>query len=180
MAWTNPKTWSVGETLTASNFNTHVRDNLNYLNWQHKVKTADQTVNNSAVLVNDTHLVFAVATSEVWHVEVSLMVESNSTADFKFAWTVPAGATLKWAPLQSSTLSTWVYDGTNEVALGDATTTYNISSPASGVWGIAARGIAQVGGTAGNVQLQWAQNTATGINTNVKQGSLLIAHRVST
>lgn len=36
MAWTPPKTWAVGELLTASNFNIHIRDNLNALfltNW---------------------------------------------------------------------------------------------------------------------------------------------------
>ncbi|MGH2374564.1 MAG: hypothetical protein ACRDIC_14005 [bacterium] len=27
MPWTNPKTWSVGELVTAANMNTHVRDN---------------------------------------------------------------------------------------------------------------------------------------------------------
>lgn len=31
MAWTAPKTWSVGELVTATNMNTHVRDNLTYL-----------------------------------------------------------------------------------------------------------------------------------------------------
>ena len=31
MAWTSPRTWTVGETLTAANMNTHVRDNLNWL-----------------------------------------------------------------------------------------------------------------------------------------------------
>ena len=31
MAWTAPKTWSVGEIVTAANMNLHLRDNLNYL-----------------------------------------------------------------------------------------------------------------------------------------------------
>lgn len=31
MAWTTPKTWTVGEVMTAANVNTHVRDNLGYL-----------------------------------------------------------------------------------------------------------------------------------------------------
>lgn len=31
MAWTAPKTWTVGEMCTAALLNTHVRDNLNYL-----------------------------------------------------------------------------------------------------------------------------------------------------
>ena len=32
MAWTTPRTWVTGEFVTASIMNTHVRDNLNYLN----------------------------------------------------------------------------------------------------------------------------------------------------
>jgi hypothetical protein len=31
MAWTTPRTWVAGETHTAAQHNTHVRDNLNYL-----------------------------------------------------------------------------------------------------------------------------------------------------
>jgi len=31
MAWTTPRTWSPGETVTASLMNTHIRDNLNVL-----------------------------------------------------------------------------------------------------------------------------------------------------
>lgn len=31
MAWTSPRTWTAGEAPTAATFNTHVRDNLNYL-----------------------------------------------------------------------------------------------------------------------------------------------------
>jgi len=31
MAWTNPRTWNIGETVTAAMFNTHIRDNLLYL-----------------------------------------------------------------------------------------------------------------------------------------------------
>lgn len=31
MAWTTPRTWSAGETVTATIMNTHVRDNLNAL-----------------------------------------------------------------------------------------------------------------------------------------------------
>jgi len=31
MAWTTPKTWNVGEVLTASNMNSQLRDNMNFL-----------------------------------------------------------------------------------------------------------------------------------------------------
>ena len=55
MGWTAPKTWCVGETLTAANFNTHIRDNQ-LAEGPHLIarKTADQSVTSSAVLVDDT------------------------------------------------------------------------------------------------------------------------------
>ena len=31
MAWTTPRTWNAGETVTSSIMNTHIRDNLNYI-----------------------------------------------------------------------------------------------------------------------------------------------------
>jgi len=31
VSWTNPKTWNVGEILTAANLNTHLRDNMAHL-----------------------------------------------------------------------------------------------------------------------------------------------------
>ncbi len=34
MAWTAPRTWNVGDIATASNFNTHIRDNETYLKTQ--------------------------------------------------------------------------------------------------------------------------------------------------
>lgn len=30
MAWTNPRTWVTGETVTAAQLNTHLRDNMDY------------------------------------------------------------------------------------------------------------------------------------------------------
>lgn len=46
MAWTKPRTWVEGETLIASVFNTHVRDNLNFLHDKDRVH-AVQTQNNA-------------------------------------------------------------------------------------------------------------------------------------
>jgi hypothetical protein len=181
MGWTNPKTWSVGETLTAANFNTNIRDNVNYLNWQHKYKASDQTV-TVTTLTNDSDLFFAVAANERWFVECSLLIDSNATADFNSSFTVPAGATMKWGALDTGSSTQWVYTTvTVPTALADAGGTKAVQSPAAGtIWGLILRGIVQVGGTAGNVQLQWAQNAGPSGSTIVKAGSLLIAHRVST
>lgn len=45
MAWTTPKTWTVGEVLTAAGLNTHLRDNLNALRF---TSLGTGTVNNTA------------------------------------------------------------------------------------------------------------------------------------
>jgi hypothetical protein len=182
MPWTSPKTWSSGETLTAANFNTYIRDNLNYVNTQHKYKAGD-TSSTSTTLANDPDLVFAVAASEVWLVQAFLLIDSNATAGYKCTWTVPAGASMKWAaPMDRSGAGIkWAGDtGASSEALLDATATQTYASPSAGsIWGVPINGIVTVSTTAGNVQFQFAQGVASG-TTITKAGSLLIAHRVST
>ena len=182
MPWTDPKTWSPGETLTAANFNTHIRDNLNYVNTQHKYKTGD-TSSTSTTLANDPDLVWAVAANEVWLVQTFLLIDSNPTAGYKCTWTVPSGATIKWAGLMdiAGTGIFWMGDtNSSGTALKNATETQTYASAAAAsVWGVQINGIVTVSTTAGNVQFQFAQGTASG-TTITKAGSLLIAHRVST
>ena len=87
MAWTTPKTWSAGETLTAANFNTHIRDNLLAINNHvHVRKTADQSVTSSTALVDDTHLTFAIAANEEWIFQLALW-QSTGAGGMKFQMT---------------------------------------------------------------------------------------------
>lgn len=48
MAWTTPKTWSVGEVVTAANMNAHVRDNLAQLgaNTKPSVRVSNSATQN--------------------------------------------------------------------------------------------------------------------------------------
>lgn len=51
MAWTTPRTWTTGETVTAAIMNTHVRDNLDFLHGHHGCrvfKSANQTVTSGS------------------------------------------------------------------------------------------------------------------------------------
>ncbi len=49
MAWTTPKTWNTGDPVTASEMNTQVRDNLDYLKdqWSEYVHVRDQKSNST-------------------------------------------------------------------------------------------------------------------------------------
>lgn len=48
MGWTTPKTWSFAEGMTPAIFNTHIRDNLEFLKTRpHVIVTIDDTTNSA-------------------------------------------------------------------------------------------------------------------------------------
>ncbi len=55
-------------------------------------KTANQTVNNSAVLQNDNELLFTIGANETWVFNIDFSAISQTTPDIKFAMTAPGGA----------------------------------------------------------------------------------------
>ena len=131
------------------------------------VKEADETVNNSTTLQNDNELLFAVAANEVVQFEGVLMVSTDPAADFKLTFTGPAGAVGSFAAIYGDTL-TGNADASS-AALGSA------AALVSGNDGSVVRfwGGIHNGGTAGNLTLQWAQNTANVSDSKVLAGSYL-------
>ncbi len=55
MAWSPPRTWNPGETVTAALMNAHVRDNLNYLK-----SALDSAISRGGALVNSNGITAAV------------------------------------------------------------------------------------------------------------------------
>jgi len=136
-------------------------------------KTADQTVNNSAILQNDDQLLFAIGANEVWEFSFILLATSGTTPDMQVAVTMPSGGDVDWfwvGPNSAGTLVEIVVNGsagsTNMEAKDNPTV-------------IIIRGIAVNSTNAGNVQLQWAQNTANATDTKVLTNSCLIAHKLA-
>lgn len=90
--------------------------------------------------------------------------DASGTADIKFAYTIPAGATMRWS-----------IHGLNTAATGStyATTTASGTAVAVGATGVGTthpaflEGEITMGGTAGNLQLQAAQNTGDATNINI-------------
>lgn len=136
-------------------------------------KTADESVTSSTTLQNDDHLFFPVGASETWIFDMFLSPYGSSSGDIKFAFTVPAGATIKWSML-----------GTNSNAGSSVymQTTGGASLPFQLFGGLPAemcmiRGIVTTAGTAGTLQLQWAQNTSNATATSVQADSYLQASK---
>lgn len=149
------------------------------------MRQADATpVNNSTTLVSDDTLLFPVSgnSTDVLFVECFLIVSSgDTTSDFKCAWTAPpAGTTVYWGPIAGGgNLGGWNPQSaaTTPILLStSATGTFSFGT-FNGISGLYLGLMVFVGGTAGTITLQWAQNTASAVNTLLKAGSFLrIAH----
>lgn len=131
------------------------------------IKSADQVINNSATLTNDSELKFTVEASEEWTFRFVLQANSPTTPDLQFAVTAPSGATcdINVLDTEGSTAVSNLGCGTSSgvIASNGTDDTYEIV------------GTVRNGTTAGTVQLQWAQNVATAVDTTVYEGSYLNA-----
>ena len=102
----------------------------------------------------------------------------KAASDFKYLFTVPAGTVVSGvAPdLDQVTYSAGTPAQVVEV---DLTVSRSITTTIDGtfLWSPAAA-IVVVSGTAGTIQLQWAQVTAVAENTVVKKGSMIRATKL--
>lgn len=163
--------------VTASIMNTHVRDNL-LASAPHLVvrKTSDQSVTNSTALVNDTALVMAVAANEIWRVEFNIL--HVGPGGLRTAFTFPASGNIAFAAHGDDG------GGTDRTGYSVGTTTPSStwqwqSDSGSNIRVLSWYGVFVNAGTAGNLQLQWAQSTLNATATNVKANSTLWAVKLA-
>jgi hypothetical protein len=75
MAWTSPKTWAVGNVLTASEMNTYVRDNTAFLN----APPSTRVYNNAAISVNNTTNTTLTFNTERWDTDTMHNTVTNTS-----------------------------------------------------------------------------------------------------
>lgn len=174
MAWTNPKTWSVGETLTAANFNTHIRDNLLAVG-EHLIvrKTADES-DSTATHQNDDVLLVAVAANEIWQFRFNLLVVAATTTDFKCRLTFPTGGNLSCITTGRAGA---VPEGADISSSISPSTESSHNTAGSVSNHVIVEGVYVNGGTAGNLQLQWSGQAAA--SCTVKANSTLWAVKLA-
>ncbi len=180
MAWTAPKTWSSGETLTAANFNTHIRDNELALG-PHLVvrKSSDETISSNATPQDDDFLLMAVAANEIWLVSFNVLYSSSITADFQWRFTFPTGGRIDATGVAFNPSLAVMY-----MNVSDTTSPGTAQSLGGGGVGtprlfIKVEGIYTNASTAGNLTFQWAQNTSDASNTVVHANSTLWAVKLA-
>ncbi len=131
------------------------------------LKTADETVNNSTVLQNDDELVIPVGAGEIWELYQELhMFTATATPHLDWAYSIPVGGAIRRMASYGATVSE--YDATVEVDNAIVTDRVYITK------------LQYIGGAnAGNLQLQWAQHTATVEDTKVLANSFIFARKIS-
>lgn len=139
-------------------------------NRQFKSKTADETVNNSATLQDDDDLFVALVANATYWIVLNLFYTTGATPKIKFGWTFPTSATLR------ATLTGYFSSALQCVRAIE--TDVSVMDSGTG-FGLVTAGRVVTSGTAGNLKLQWAQNTANVSNTQVLIGSSLLAERVA-
>ena len=137
-------------------------------------KTSDTT------LADDDTLKFATGgnSTDIWLVEATLIVNTaNSTMDCKFGWSYPTGATAYWGGDSGmAVVSAFgaAAASSTPTALGAINKRdWACCSGTTQTIGIALRGVFFDGGTAGDITLQWAQNTSDAGAMYLRKGSNL-------
>lgn len=136
---------------------------LNPTDFQFVVKTADETVNNSASLQDDDELKFDVGANQKWCGLIFLRHNTGTTPDIKVDFSVPSGASVYTAHTNENSKS----GGAVAILTGTGNNAYMMLSF-----------LVVVSSTAGTVNMQWAQNTADASDTKVLAGSMLIIKRI--
>lgn len=139
--------------------------------WTTAMKTATETVTESTTFQDDDHLTFAVAATTNYAFRMRIFYGTAAAADFKYQLTGPNAPTLvryqRHVILPGATIFTLI-GVTN--AFIDPHILANAGTTGGYVY---IDGILHNGANAGNVTLQWAQNTSDASNTDVYSGSYL-------
>lgn len=135
--------------------------------------TSDVTLTASSTTLQDvTGMVVTPAVSTTYELEGVIFYDTSGTPDIKFAFTYPTGATFSWGPAGLK------FDGSDFQS--HFTAVHREASPTSTpVAGLGSgtevtvhiQGKLVMGSTAGNLQLQAAQNTSNASDTIVKADS---------
>lgn len=123
---------------------------------------ADHTISNSEVGENAVDLVFPVLANERYAFEFVPQYDSTAVADIRFGFTLPAAATISWAPTGNNDLST---------------TTIALAASGNARKGTI-EGIITIGATPGTAQLIFAQDTAEVSNTILQANSIMTVIRL--
>lgn len=143
------------------------------------IKGADESLTSSVTMQNDDALFLPVVANAAYMFDTYLLYEAASainTGGIAWQWAVPASATLRYQGVYTRGT-----DGGNITgsSFTGATVVKGIGQGAGGLCGASMTGSLITSGTAGTIQLQWAQGFSNATATIVHAQSFLTLWRVS-
>jgi hypothetical protein len=145
-------------------------------------KTADETVTSSTTLQDDDALTFPVEASEIWQFEGAVVFTmANATMDLKWTIAGPTSPTtaLFWRrPLEYPAPGVGAVPATPTQAFAAAQTQGGGANATIGIV-VEFAGYIVNGSNAGNVRLQWAQNTSDAGALKALKGSWIKPSRIA-
>lgn len=153
---------------------------LSAMEWNTAIKSADEQVTNSTTYQDDNELLVPVVANAEYYMRFHLAVDGAQAGDIKMRFGVPAGATgFRWC--QGPTVGSTDRENTNMAVPVHGFTTdrpYGSFAATNASIAVIERLHVQTAGTAGNVVLQWAQNTLSGTATAIIASSFVTWLRV--
>lgn len=145
----------------------------------------DQTVTSSTVLVDTNMIIPGEAGAKYWY-QAKISYSATVTPDFRWAWSVPSGANVRRFTIsREEAAAAGLNTGVGIIMRTPATGTETRAGggSADGVsppdfFHVYDEGVIEMGGTAGNVTLQFAQFTSNANETIFRGQSRLIYARV--
>lgn len=144
-------------------------------------KTADTSRSATTTFADDDHLTFAAEASAVYTMVGWIKYFASNTPDIKIQFSVPSGCLGEWAwimpgatTLATTTTGYSIRTETNDVSgsrTGYGTSDSTMFTPISGLF--------RMSSTAGNIVLQWAQNTSDATATVMYTDSWLQFQRIA-
>jgi hypothetical protein len=144
-------------------------------------KTALQSVINSAVTVNDTHLFASVEANSIYSWTLELIVsQSNNAGDsgFQSDWSLPSGGTLVFGIIGPGVSSTVLNATTMQTTGFTTTSTVNVDTVQNLTQRTMLTGVLTTTNS-GTFQYKWAQAAAVAsVTTTVQANSRLLIHKI--
>lgn len=159
--------------------------NRYWLQQAHVIKGSDESVTSSITLQNDDELVLPLLANTDYWLEAFILYGANATADFKLYFTVPSGTVydLLHNGLRTGHASADGIDAVSRARFTQASsggTPGGINATTNADIAICpVEGRVIVGGTSGNITLQWCQAVSNATATVVKAGSCMIIQRLT-
>lgn len=136
-------------------------------------KASDESVTSSTTMQDDNELFFAMDANSKYSFHGVISYEGGQTGDFKFQFTVPSGATGRRHSLHAQSTATSCSSAGQNTWGGPITTAVTGIGATGAQCEAIVDGFVSTAGTAGTLQLQFAQDTSDVTATTIKAGSFL-------